>query len=97
MVGAGVWVPGGCLNGSWQGCRLRGLQGEAWAWPCSCCFSGLPDLVPLMTAPFSLPLAGGAATRGEGSWAWGAGREPRQGRGSWLFGALSLKGEVKDG
>lgn len=42
------------------GGRLRELRGVVRAWPCSFSFTRLPALVPLTTAPLSLPLAGGA-------------------------------------
>lgn len=98
MMGVDVWAPvGECLNGWWPGSRLRKFRGAAGAWPCSYSFSGLPALVPLTTAPFLLPLAGGARGYRGGKLGPGAGREPRRGRGSWWFGALSLKREIKDG
>lgn len=88
---------GRCLEGSWKGCRLRKLLGAARAWPCSCSSCRLPALVPLTTAPFSLPLAGGARGYRGGKLSLGAGRAPRLARGSCWSGAQSPKGEVKDG
>lgn len=88
---------GRCLEGSWEGCRLRKLLGAARAWPCSCSSGRLPALVPLTTAPFSLPLAGGARCYRGGKLSLGAGRAPRRARGSCWSGAQSPRGEVKDG
>lgn len=49
---------GRCLEGSWEGCRLRKLLGAARAWPCSCSSGRLPALVPLTTAPLLTSFGG---------------------------------------